>query len=257
MAITALEFMVLTSFREHKILPPSPTVLELGESNWYGDVTMDRLEEEIRRLTGDPVQRDQQLMRLRAVVAANRPALPYELARIFFSAIVQAREYSAIDPGMPDSRYPFDLNLPVPIDRQFDLTLNIGTAEHIFNLKQFFQTVHERTLTGGLMMHSSPFVGWPDHGFFNLQPTFYFDLARANGYEVLSFICGRLSPFEYVQVRDHDEIPHLVTSGKIPPGSHLNVMFRKTREAAFAVPMQGYYAGTLSTALQRAWREMR
>jgi hypothetical protein len=257
MAITSLEFMVLASFREHQILPLKPRVLELGESNWYGDVTADQLELEIRRLVTDPARRDLFLSQLREIESANRPGILYETARLFFKAIVQTDDYSTIDPGTPGSRFRFDLNLPVPIVEQFDLTINIGTAEHIFNVFQFFKTAHDRTIPGGLMMHSSPFTGWPDHGFFNFQPTFYFDLARTNRYEILSFICARLDPFEYVQVRDHDEIPRLIKAGKIPAGSHINVMLRKTADAEFAVPMQGYYAGTLSKESQRSWHELR
>ena len=143
------------------------------------------------------------------------------------------------------------------MQQQFDLTMNIGTAEHIFNVQQFFKTAHERTKTGGLMMHSSPCTGWVDHGFFNFQPTFYFDLARANQYEVLSFVLGKLKPFEYVQVQKHDDIPRLLQSGKIPNGSHINVLFRKKTDNEFAVPMQGYYAGTLSKESQRLWHELR
>jgi len=94
-------------------------------------------------------------------------------------------------------------------------------------------------------------------GFSTLQPTFYFDLARANGYEILSFICGKLKPFEYVQVRNHDEIPQLIKLGKIPAGSHINVVFRKTTDSEFAVPMQAYYAGALSKESQRLWHELR
>jgi hypothetical protein len=257
MAITALEFMVLSSFREHRMLPQQPSVLELGESNWYGDVSVDELETEIRRLVTDPAQRDRFVSQLAECSRAQRPRLLYELAQIFFSAVVQVGSYAANDPGTPGSTYRFDLNLPVSIEERFDLVLNIGTAEHIFNVYQFFKTAHELTKAGGLMMHSSPFTGWPDHGFFSFQPTFFFDLARANQYEILSFICGRIKPFEYVQVRSHDELPHLIKAGKIPNGSHINVVFRKTTDADFAVPMQGYYAGSLSKASHEFWHEWR
>ena len=69
----------------------------------------------------------------------------------FFQSILLADEYNAIDPGTLGSRYQFDLNQPVPIQEQFDLTLNIGTAEHIFNVYQFFKTAHDRTRVGRLM----------------------------------------------------------------------------------------------------------
>jgi hypothetical protein len=243
--------------RAHQIIRGRPRVLELGCSNWYGDVPLEDFEQEIRRLVTDPAERDRQVFRLSHAVAARRPDQLYEIANIFYDSIVQAGAYSAVDPGSPGSRFQFDLNLPVPIEEKFDLTINIGTAEHIFNVFQFFKTAHDRTETGGLMMHSSPFTGWPDHGFYNFQPTFFFDLARANQYEILSFVCGRVKPFEYVQVRDHDHVPQLIRAGKIPASSHINVVFRKNIDADFAAPMQAYYAGVLSKETARSWHEMR
>jgi hypothetical protein len=257
MAITHLEFTVLTSLRAHGIIGPGLDVLELGQSNWYGDVSVEEFETEIRRLAADAPLRDAYLKKLAEAVAARRATQLHEIAEIFWQVVLSPREYSAIDPGEPLSRWKFDLNLPVPIEQRFDLTINIGTAEHIFNVRQFFQTAHERTKPGGLMMHSSPFTGWPDHGFFNFQPTFFFDLALANQYEILSFVIGRVKPFEYVQVRDREHVPQLIRSGKVPMGSHINVVYRKAGEADFVVPMQGYYAGVLGKDSQRAWHELR
>jgi hypothetical protein len=257
MAITALEHMVLTSFREHQILPPHPRVLELGESNWYGDVTSQQLQSDIDHLVEDPADRQRLLLRLREITAANRPEFLYEMARLFWEISLQQSEYSAVDPGTPGSKYRFDLNLPLPIDDQFDLVINIGTAEHIFNVYQFFKTAHDHTKIDGLMMHSSPFTGWLNHGFFNFQPTFFFDLARANGYELISFICGRINPLQYVQVMNHDDIPRLIKAKKIPDGSHINVLMRKKLNAEFQVPVQAYYAGMLSAEAQKMWLELR
>jgi hypothetical protein len=162
-----------------------------------------------------------------------------------------------VDPGTPGSKYRLDLNQPLPIDEQFDLVINIGTAEHIFNVHQFFKTAHDRTRTGGLMMHSAPFTGWPDHGFFNFQPTFFFDLARTNRYDIVSFICGRILPFEYVQLATHDDIPHLIKTKKIPEGSHINVVYRKMSDSDFQIPMQAYYAGVLSVESRKMWHQLR
>jgi hypothetical protein len=257
MAITHLEFTVLTSLRAHGIITPGLNLLELGQSNWYGDVSVDEFEAEIRRLVGEADRRDLYLKKLAEAVAAQRATQLHEIAEIFWQAVLSPREYSAIDPGETGSRWKFDLNLPVPIEQRFDLTMNIGTAEHIFNVWQFFKTAHERTASGGLMMHSNPFTGWPDHGFFNFQPTLFFDLALANNYEILSFVIGRIKPFEYVQVRDREHVPQLIRAGKIPAGSHINVVYRKTGDGEFVVPMQGYYAGVLGKEGMRGWRELR
>src|SRR5262249_37353762 len=156
------------------------------------------------------------------------------------------------------STYQFDLNLPVSLNEQFDVVINNGTAEHIFNVCQFFKTAHERTVPGGLMIHSSPFTGWPDHGFYNFQPTFFFDLARANRYEILSFVCGQIKPLVYVQISSHAEFGSLLRQGKIPASAHLNVVFRKAKDGGdFAIPTQAYYAGALTPEMKRMWHEHR
>ena len=80
MAITALEFMVLCSFREHGILPLNPSVLELGESNWYGDVSTEQLREEIARLSRDS---GSYLEKLNEIIEAKRSNLLYEIVRSF------------------------------------------------------------------------------------------------------------------------------------------------------------------------------
>jgi SAM-dependent methyltransferase len=256
LAITGLEYVVFNSLRSHGLLPARSRVLEFGESNWYGDVPISQLDQDIRTfVTND----DGALVKeLRTSVAANGPQVLYEIARAFFRGIVGAEHYSAIDPGSPTSRYQFDLNFPVPLEEQFDLTINNGTAEHIFNVAQFFKTVHERTRGGGLMVHSAPFTGWPDHGFFNFQPTFFFDIARANRYEILSFVCGQIKPLKYVQITSHGDFGRLIKQERIPANTHLNVVFRKPPDGAnFAMPMQAYYAGALTPEMKRMWHDHR
>lgn len=258
MAITGLEYIVFTSLRTHALLPVKPRVVELGESNWYGDVPTEQLERDISAFVVDPTNRDQLLATLRDAVSANGPDQLYQIARVFWRAMVDPASYDAIDPGTPGSRYQFDLNEPVPLTEQFDLTVNIGTAEHVFNVHQFFKTAHELTRPGGMMMHSSPFTGWPDHGFYCFQPTFFFDLARTNGYEILSMLIGQINPLKFVQVASHADIPRLLKAGQIPANTHINVVYRKPPEPrAFAAPTQAYYAGALSPEHARAWHEMR
>lgn len=257
-AITGLEYVVLSSLRAHHLLPPQPRVLELGESNWYGDVPVGQLVHGLDEWVADPTAREALRKQLQESGEAHRPDVLYEIARIFFQAVFNPASYAAIDPGTPGSAYRFDLNLPVPMEELFDVTMNIGTAEHIFNVYQFFKTMHERTAPGGLMIHSSPFTGWPDHGFYNFQSTFFFDLARTNHYHILSMVCAPIQPLRLIQISSHDELGTLLKAGKIPNHSHLNVVFKKPdAPAEFAMPTQGYYAGALSPEMARLWRELR
>jgi hypothetical protein len=50
-----------------------------------------------------------------------------------------------------------------------------------------------------------PFLGWVDRGFFNFQPTFYWDLAEANGYHVVAFLF-QANDVGLVEVRDRDGV---------------------------------------------------
>jgi SAM-dependent methyltransferase len=257
MAITGLEFLVFTSLRKHNLLPEKPDVLELGESNWYGDVPIAQLEATIKEFVTQPDRQESLLKRLRqAVVGGNSESL-YEIARVFFAAVLDFSSYAANDPGTAGSTYQFDLNLPVQLDKQFDLIINIGTAEHVFNVYQFFKTAHDLAKPGGMMVHSCPFTGWPDHGFYTFQPTFFFDLARANQYEIISFLVGQINPPQWLQIASHEEISRLLKAGRVPKNAHINVALCKSAQASdFAIPTQGYYAGVLSDELKKRWHEL-
>jgi len=258
LAITGLEYLVFSSLRHGGLLPPKPKVLELGESNWYGDIPTEKLQQDIAQFAKSPADQDALQARLKNALAMEGQARIYEIARVFFKLFLDHESYTAIDPGTPSSQYGFDLNMPVPLQELFDVTINIGTAEHVFNVLQFFKTAHERTAPGGLMIHSSPFTGWPDHGFYCFQPTFFYDIARMNRYQVMSFVIAQFNPLQFVQVNTHEEIPALLKSGKLPAHTHINVVFRKPPDAGeFAIPIQGYYAGALSPEGMKSWGELR
>ena len=77
--------------------------------------------------------------------------------------------YKSLD---TNARYgePFDLNFDQVSDEDrgaYCLTMNSGTTEHLFDQENAFRVAHDLTRVGGLMIHSVPFVGNIDHGFFN------------------------------------------------------------------------------------------
>lgn len=135
--------------------------------------------------------------------------------------------------------------------------INHGTAEHIFNIAQVFETIHYCCDDGGLMIHDSPFTGWIDHGFYCLQPTLFYDLAHANCYEVARVAIHSLGNPQIIEVNGRDHIAELAKWEQIPANAQLFVALRKYGEQPFRVPMQGYYARTLSEAGNRAWECLR
>jgi hypothetical protein len=82
----------------------------------------------------------------------------------------------------------FDLNfdsVPAEFAGKFDLVMNHGTTEHLLNQFHAFNVVHDLTKAGGVMIHSLPFQGYFDHGFFSYSGKFFHRLAQFNGYKMV------------------------------------------------------------------------
>lgn len=268
MAITFVEMALFANLRQANLLPRRPAVLEIGENNYYCDVPLDRLVGCIHQYATDPEVKDRLLAEftgLQRSAGAGPPPpaevtrILYSLARIAMRAMLDYSTLSSVDLSAgPNVEYPFDLNNPLPIDRQFDIVLNLGTAEHIFNIAQCYRTMHERTRPGGLIITCGPFTGGVDHGFYSVQPTFYYDLAAANGYQVMAVMLTTSTPQSIVQIHHREEFLTLAKDGRLPSNAGIYGVFRKgVPETPFAVPTQGYYAQTLSPAASDMWLNMR
>jgi SAM-dependent methyltransferase len=264
MAITMLSHLVLRSLRKLNALAEGVSMIEMGESNWYGDVSIAQLSQDIAQLVSDPARRDGLISELQSIAdlarkkeLAHGDAL-YRIAKVFFKGIGGCASIASIDPGTPGSEYKFDLNKPVPLEQRFGLVLNYGTGEHVFNVAQFYKTVHDLAEPGGLMVHSAPLAGWVDHGFYNFQPTFFVDLALANQYQVLIAVVAQLAPFKMIELTHREHVIELAKKGELPPNALIEVALRKpATHAEFVIPMQGYYAGALSPEAAQAWRTLR
>ena len=192
MALSQPDVTMWTDLAERQLIPPSPRVLEIGQANWYGDIP-----------PPPGCESDD----------------PYEVARKWYRQVLDYSSIVAIDWGAPDAIV-LDLNEPALVGIEcFEIVINTGTTEHIFDQRTVFESIHDACTVGGLMVHAVPSQGWPNHGLYNYQPCFFEDLARANEYEKL-----------YVQYWwQRDDML-------------LYVVLRKTRHAPFRVPIQGRYA---------------
>lgn len=260
MAISGTLARLLVSIKP--ILPRGGSLLEIGEANWYGDTIPDF-----------PCRNDNL----------------HDIAKDFYAALFAPGRIVSIDAdGTPDAiRY--DLNEPIPsrhdtrnekcpgnssvaitgcdgflclcpgrpIDEIFDISINHGTAEHVFNIAQVFRTMHGATMCGGLMIHESPFIGWIDHGFYCLQPTLFYDLAAENCYEIVTVAVEEIQSQTIIRLDHRDHATQLAAEGKLPNNSMLFVVFRKLTDRPFRIPMQGYYARRLSHAGMKAWGDLR
>jgi SAM-dependent methyltransferase len=257
MSVTALSYAMMKSLRRGNALPREARMIEMGESNWYGDVPLSQLAADIRQIESDHAVREQHIAELRSLRSED-PRAAYDVAKVFFRGIAGCSSIASIDPGEPHSTYKFDLNEQVPLTETFDLVINYGTAEHVFDVRRFYQTVHELTRPGGIMIHSGPMCGWVEHGFYTFQSTFFIDLAAANGYEILAAVVGELKPLRLITLTHREHVIELAQKGELPKNALIEVALRKPADArAFKVPMQGIYAGALSEAGQAAWITLR
>lgn len=181
MAINIVEYNIMRRMRQELMLPLGGDILELGEANWYGDIDLNILLQDIGNFA-PPDQEAKLRAQLQEAVEANRPGVLWEIAKVYWQTFVQPASMTAIDFHGTDKALKLDLNSPIKLKRQFHIVMNIGTLEHVFNVAQAFKTVHDHTRPGGFMLHGLPFTGWVDHGFYCFNPTFVWDLAAINDY---------------------------------------------------------------------------
>jgi hypothetical protein len=257
MAINLFSYSISKEAYLKGALPRASSIIEFGEANWYGDVPLTTLFDDINALIEEDEERESLLARL-SLIEALPPGndKTFGLAKIYYEFIYNCKRLVSIDMGGTDAAIRHDLNLPLAMSEQFDIAINNGTAEHVFDLSQFFRTMHERTKPSGLIIHEAPFTGWIDHGFYCFQPTFFFDLAYANKYHVVLIAHCDFIGRELTQINGLADVRKLQQREKGLEGdSNLFVIFRKGKEETpFCPPHQGYYANRLSDEDRQAWK---
>jgi hypothetical protein len=263
MTISFAEYQLIALARDEGVLPDRPTVLEFGEANWYGDVPLNQLASDVLKLVPDEAAQQSYIETLKELgpKSQQQPMALFEIAKVFYQVFLQYQSIEAVDLSGTPAAYPWNLNEPINAQlnqRQFDITLDFGTAEHVFNVYQFFKTVHEATKPSGLMLHGVPFQGWYDHGFYNFQPTFFFDLAEANDYFIHGMFCMEIEPFRWIPVQSRQDVVAMVQEGQLGKNPMLYTILRKPAvEKPFCAPMQGIYANKLSEPMKQAWKTLR
>jgi len=78
-----------------------------------------------------------------------------------------------------------DLNLPIPSELvgAFDVLLDFGSLEHIFDVRQVLANYVSLVKVGGHVVLHYPSSGAIDHGFYSISPTLLYDFFTANGFD--------------------------------------------------------------------------
>lgn len=177
----------------------------------------------------------------------------YALRRLGFDSVVA----TDVD-GFEGADFLFDLNdddVPDAHRAKFDMVIDSGTLEHIFNVPNALRNIVNFTVDGGRILHLSPSSNHIDHGFYMFSPTLFWDFYSANEQEILS-----CELFRYA-MPEHDTAPW--TFGKYTPGSlgkasmgglgggcfGVAALVKRTRAIdKITVPQQGMYVSMWSSS---------
>lgn len=76
-----------------------------------------------------------------------------------------------------------DMNKPVSGFEPYDLVIDFGTLEHIYNVPQALWNVSTLCKPGGEIVHVLPSNGWIGHGFYQFSPELFYSVySEENGY---------------------------------------------------------------------------
>lgn len=249
MAITSYLYNILIFLKKNKLITPEKTqsIFEIGEQNWYGDVSFESLNETIKNFAekSNLKQLTNELEKITLAVKnkENPKKFAFDVAKIFYKTIFAYKEYKAIDlHGTADS-FKFDLNSEYNETTKYDLITNIGTSEHIFNQLAVFKTIHNLVKKDGIIIHQLPGQGYYDHGFFNYHPTFFFDLALANNYTMGGFWMYDNNENKLINVHNRENYSKLFNRNNHPNYYDNIVLYKATnKNDKFNLPIQNIYS---------------
>ncbi|MEI8395159.1 MAG: class I SAM-dependent methyltransferase [Rhodospirillaceae bacterium] len=115
-------------------------------------------------------------------------AEPIVSDRLFFTAL-GFETVDAVDIGDHEgANLIFDLNaddIRSHIPDEYDLVLDCGTMEHVFDVARVFRHLFEVTRIGGHIIHVMPGNNFYDHGFYQLSPTLFRDYYFHNKFDLV------------------------------------------------------------------------
>ena len=169
--------------------------------------------------------------------------------------------YFSIDINGANESFQFDLNQNISqaykFNERYELVINNGTGEHVFNQYSLYENIHNLTNKNGIMLHIMPFINWVNHGFYNFNPILYADLAAANNYQILDISLANNNGaeinfknqekskimFEQVKPNYNSSFKNLLTEAKSKLSENIMIVIilKKTINEDFKIPLQGKY----------------
>lgn len=150
--------------------------------------------------------------------------------------ILAGFRYTALDIFKAPNTILFDLNRHAPgpkLEKRYDLVMNFGTTEHVFNQYNAFRTIHQLTKVNGIMYHDLPLAGFLNHAFFRYDPLLFTMLATANKYKLsrLMFSVGHSNAVT-------DDLRSLGLSIEAIHDLGIEAVLIKSQDIPFRVPLE-------------------
>lgn len=140
-----------------------------------------------------------------------------------FLTLLNFREYDDID--FDDSEgctIIHDMNEPLSDQyfNSFDLVVENGTIEHIFDIRTAIGNIARCVKVGGIICHLSPLDAF-NHGFYNFSINFFNDFYAANGFEDFEiFVCKSAKNWAKDQRLIVAKVPYTHEEFYIDPAPH-------------------------------------
>jgi len=171
------------------------------------------------------------------------------------------KNYFSIDINGANESFQFDLNQNISqaykFNERYELVINNGTGEHVFNQYSLYENIHNLTNKNGIMLHIMPFINWVNHGFYNFNPILYADLAAANNYHILDISLANNNGaeikfteqenskimFEQVKPKYTSYFKNFLSEAKSKLSENIMIVIilKKTINEDFKIPLQGKY----------------
>ena len=146
-----------------------------------------------------------------------------------------------------------DLNQPVDPrwHSLFDVIIDAGTSEHVFDVRQCLANVSSMLKPGGRVLHLSPANNYLNHGFYQFSPTLFLDYYRANKFDDLRCFVAEedrylsdISPLSFYAVPERAQPMRMFSDA----GLAVFFIAEKTKNSSIAnIPTQGYYQNLFKT----------
>jgi SAM-dependent methyltransferase len=169
----------------------------------------------------------------------------YELLGFQQSVRIDCSDYEAPDELL-------DLNspeTPAHLVEAFDVILDSGTIEHVFDVPAVLRHCSRMLRPGGRIIHITPTTNCVDHGFYSISPTLYADYYKASQFQMDRLYVCRL-PYRFER-RSWQAYDYLQAGREALPFGQLGrrvwftyAVATRTKDSLPAVPQQSFYLTT-------------